>query len=120
MPGQIHIAVAGPEDARNGYITWFVKYEGRDLGEKRRILNVIKLFADSPKTATDLWLHVLNLELVEEIRAEGRPRDEEIALLLENQRAATIGRSSTNCGCGLSMCLPPWLHGAGAQRHRRR
>ncbi len=91
VPAVVHTAVAGPPDEPDGYATWWVEYEGTQLPEMRRILHVIELFAASAETATDLWLHLLNMELVEEIRAEGRPLDEDVPLLLTDQRACRVG-----------------------------
>lgn len=87
--GQIHAAVAGAAGDPDGYVTWRVEYEGRDLAQTRRVLRVIELFARTREAAADLWLHLLDLELVEEIHAVGRPLDEDPGLLLTDQRART-------------------------------
>jgi len=91
-PHQVHAAVAGPADEPSGYVSWYVEYQGgSDVAAARRVLHVLELFAATPTVALDLWVHLLHIELVEEIRASGRPLDEDVALLLTDPRAATVG-----------------------------
>lgn len=90
-PGAVHAAVTDGPDGPDGYVTWYVTYEGAELAAMRRVVHVVELFAASPDSAVDLWCYLLSLELVEEIRALGRPLDEQVPLLLTDERACQVG-----------------------------
>jgi predicted acetyltransferase len=84
-------AFAGDAEDPDGYVTWYVDYEGVELSAMRRVLHVVELFARTLDVAVDLWSYLLRLELVEEISALGRPLDEQVPLLLVDQRACAVG-----------------------------
>jgi predicted acetyltransferase len=105
-PGAVHAAVVhgstgNPDstdststdstDGAVGYVTWYVSFEGAELASMRRVVHVLELFAATPDAAADLWCYLLSLELVEEIRALGRPLDEQVPLLLTDERACQVG-----------------------------
>ncbi|MCF7549502.1 GNAT family N-acetyltransferase [Pseudonocardia sp. WMMC193] len=73
-----------------GYVTWAVDFEGVDVASMRRVLTVVELVAGSPEVAAVLWRYLLHLDLVEEIRAPGRPLDEAVPLLLHDRRACRV------------------------------
>lgn len=87
----VHAAVLDGPDGPEGYLTWWVEYEGAGLDTMRRIVHVVELFAASGPGAVDLWTYLLAMPLVEEIRATGRPLDERVPLLLTDPRACTVG-----------------------------
>lgn len=90
-PGAVHAAVTDGPDGPDGYVTWYVAFEGTELAAMRRVVHVVELFAATPAKTVDLWAYLLSLELVEEVRALGRPLDEPVPLLLTDERACQVG-----------------------------
>lgn len=91
LSAPVHVAMLDGPDGPEGYLTWWVEYEGDGLATMRRIVHVVELFAASGPGAADLWSYLLGLPLVEEIRAVGRPLDERVPLMLTDPRACTVG-----------------------------
>jgi predicted acetyltransferase len=87
----VHAAVVDGPDGPEGYVTWWVEYQGDELAAMRRIVHVVELFAATATGVVDLWSYVLGLPLVEEVRASGRPLDEPVPLLLTDERACEVG-----------------------------
>ncbi|MGH4024973.1 MAG: GNAT family N-acetyltransferase [Pseudonocardiaceae bacterium] len=84
-------AICEGTDGVLGYVTWMVDFEGADVARMRRVLTVLELVAGTAEAACELWRYLGRLDLVEEIRAPGRPVDEAVPLLFADQRACHAG-----------------------------
>lgn len=84
------VAVHVGPDGIDGYAIWTVDYQGEEIAAAHRTLNLYELIGGDPTVASSLWRFVLELDLVERIRAVGRPLDDPVSLLLENRRACRV------------------------------
>lgn len=81
------VAVHEGPDGPDGYVMWVVEYVGEEVASTKRVLHIAEMAAANPTVEAALWRFVVELDLVEEIRARDRPLDDTLPLLLTDPRA---------------------------------
>lgn len=78
----VHESETGDVD---GYVVYSVKHDWKDA-VPRNTLTIEELVATSPSAYADTWRYVLDVDLVERVKAWGRPPDEPLVHLLREPR----------------------------------
>ncbi|MHB8466621.1 MAG: GNAT family N-acetyltransferase [Acidimicrobiales bacterium] len=78
----VHRATTGEVD---GWVAYRFRRSSKD-GVAERSIEVEDLAADDPVVEVSLWRYVLDVDLVSEVRARSRPRDEPMRWLLADPR----------------------------------
>jgi predicted acetyltransferase len=78
----------GP-DGPDGYATYHVDHDY----ERPSRLELFAFHYANPGAFAGLWRFLLSVDLVDEIRAHGRPLDEPVELLFEDHRVASVPRT---------------------------
>lgn len=93
----------GP-DGVDGFVSYSVARTGRGA-ESSAVVDVHLLYVDTSNAFAELWRFLLGLDLTDEIKAELRPLDEPIELLLADPRQCRVG--STDDGTWLRLVDVP-------------